>query len=105
MKAGVYIFLRKQYSPPPSEVDTFSPYSGMIFADPSSRQNSVNYFDAGQTKKIFSFSKICTKVSVLTSATYPVDILTHSYSMSIQSASSLFKMHLYLNKKQNKPVV
>ena len=45
------------------------------------------------------------KVSVLTHETYPGDMLKHSYSLSIQSAVNLSKMHLYPDKKQNKGVV
>jgi len=63
-----------------------------------------HFLRVAKLKKIIS-SKTCTKVLVLTYETYPGDILTHLYSMSIQSAFSLYKMHLYLDKKQNKGVV
>ena len=48
IKAGVYIFLGKPcVSPLLLEIDIFSLYNDMIFSDPCSWQNSVNFFFEG----------------------------------------------------------
>jgi len=88
-------------------MNIFSPKNDVIFADPCSWQNSVNiFFEGSQTPKIcfFFFQNLYKSISP-TYETYPGDMFTQWYSISIQSALSSSKMHLNSDKKQNKKVV